>query len=49
MFSGGIDSGAVLLTVYDRLLKRGQSPSRLKAFTLSINEQGQTLSSHMSS
>ncbi len=40
MFSGGIDSGAVLLTVYDRLLKRGQSPSRLKAFTLSINEQG---------
>ncbi len=40
MFSGGIDSGAVLLTVYDRLLKRGQSPARLKAFTLSIDAQG---------
>ncbi|MEX0944907.1 MAG: asparagine synthase-related protein [Balneolaceae bacterium] len=37
LFSGGIDSGSVFLTLYDLLLKRGESPSRLKAFTLSIN------------
>lgn len=37
MFSGGIDSGSVFLTLYDLLLKRGESPSRLKAITLSIN------------
>lgn len=37
LFSGGIDSGAVLLTLYSRLLKRGESPSRLKAFTLRID------------
>ena len=36
MFSGGIDSGAVFLCVYDRLIKRGESPARLKAFTLSV-------------
>ncbi len=36
-FSGGIDSGSVFLTLYDLLLKRGESPSRLKAFTLSVN------------
>jgi asparagine synthase (glutamine-hydrolysing) len=35
-FSGGIDSGAVFLVAYHRLLKLGLSPSRLKAFTLSI-------------
>lgn len=38
MFSGGIDSGAVFLATYDRLLKRGESPARLKAFTLSVTE-----------
>jgi asparagine synthase (glutamine-hydrolysing) len=38
LFSGGIDSGSVFLTLYDLLLKRGESPSRLKAFTLSINK-----------
>jgi len=37
LFSGGIDSGAVLIAIYDRLLKRGESPSRLKAFTLRID------------
>ena len=39
-FSGGIDSGAVLLCLYKLLLNEGQSPSRLKAFTLSIDGKG---------
>ncbi|MCA8988011.1 MAG: asparagine synthase [Planctomycetaceae bacterium] len=38
LFSGGIDSGAVLLVTYHLLLKRGESPARFKAFTLSVNE-----------
>jgi asparagine synthase (glutamine-hydrolysing) len=37
LFSGGIDSGSVFLTLYNLLLKRGESPARLKAFTLSVN------------
>lgn len=37
LFSGGIDSGSVLLAIYDLLLKRGDNPARLKAFTLSID------------
>lgn len=41
LFSGGIDSGAVFLAVYDALLKRGESPARLKAFTLSLDNAGQ--------
>ena len=36
-FSGGIDSGAVLLTLLHLLLSRGENPARLKAFTLSID------------
>jgi asparagine synthase (glutamine-hydrolysing) len=40
LFSGGIDSGAVLLTLYHALLTRGQSPARLKAFTLAIDGGG---------
>ncbi|MCA9146538.1 MAG: asparagine synthetase B family protein [Planctomycetaceae bacterium] len=36
LFSGGIDSGAVFLLLYHLLLQRGQSPARLKAFTLSV-------------
>ena len=36
LFSGGIDSGAVLLVLYHLLLSRGESPSRLKAFTLAV-------------
>lgn len=35
-FSGGIDSGAVFLTMYQELLRRGQSPARLKAFVLNL-------------
>ncbi len=41
LFSGGIDSGAVFLTVYDRLLQRGESPSRLKAFTLQVDDRAE--------
>ena len=41
LFSGGIDSGAVFCAAYDCLLKRGESPARLKAFTLSVDENGQ--------
>ncbi|MEO7502564.1 MAG: asparagine synthase-related protein, partial [Gemmatimonadaceae bacterium] len=39
-FSGGIDSGAILLCLYKLLLNEGQSPSRLKAFTLSVDDEG---------
>jgi asparagine synthase (glutamine-hydrolysing) len=39
-FSGGIDSGAVLLCLYRLLLNEGQSPARLKAFTLSVDGSG---------
>ncbi len=39
-FSGGIDSGAVLLCLNKLLLDEGQSPARLKAFTLSVNGEG---------
>ena len=40
LFSGGIDSTAVLVTLYRELLAQGQSPSRLKAFTLSVDGAG---------
>ncbi len=39
-FSGGIDSGAVLLCTNQLLLNEGQSPARLKAFTLSVDGAG---------
>lgn len=41
-FSGGIDSGAILLCLYKLLLNEGlpQSPARLKAFTLSVDGAG---------
>ena len=39
-FSGGIDSGAVFLCLYKLLLNEGQSPARLKAFTLSVDGEG---------
>ncbi|HEX2601585.1 MAG TPA: asparagine synthase-related protein [Gemmatimonadaceae bacterium] len=39
-FSGGIDSGAVFLCLYKLLLNEGRSPARLKAFTLSIDGDG---------
>ena len=37
---GGIDSGAVLLSLYRAILEAGQSPARLKAFTLSVGSGG---------
>ena len=39
-FSGGIDSGAILLCLYQLLLNEGHSPARLKAFTLSVDDEG---------
>jgi len=39
-FSGGVDSGAVLLCLNQVLLNEGQTPARLKAFTLSVDGQG---------
>ncbi len=41
LFSGGIDSGAVLLTLYHLLLKRGEAPQRLKAFSLDVGGCGE--------
>jgi asparagine synthase (glutamine-hydrolysing) len=41
-FSGGIDSGSVLLVVYHAMLRLGMNPARLKAFTLSV-EGGEDL------
>jgi asparagine synthase (glutamine-hydrolysing) len=35
-FSGGIDSGAVLLVTYHTMLRMGLSPARLKAFVLNL-------------
>ena len=40
LFSGGIDSGSVLLTLYHALRERGESPARLKAFTLDLDGRG---------
>lgn len=37
-FSGGVDSGAVFLTTYHVLRRLGQSPARLKAFTLTYGD-----------
>jgi asparagine synthase (glutamine-hydrolysing) len=37
-FSGGVDSGAVFLLTYHLLRAMGQSPARLKAFTLSAGK-----------
>lgn len=39
-FSGGVDSGAVLLCLNQLLLNEGQSPTRLKAFTLTVDGGG---------
>lgn len=41
LFSGGVDSGAVFLVLYHLLLSRGESPARLKAFTLSVDSRGE--------
>ncbi|HUX56571.1 MAG TPA: asparagine synthase-related protein [Bacteroidales bacterium] len=42
-FSAGIDSGSVFLLTYHALKQLGESPSRLKAFTLSIDGDGDDL------
>jgi asparagine synthase (glutamine-hydrolysing) len=42
-FSAGVDSGALFLLVYQALRELGMSPSRLKAFTLSIDGGGEDL------
>jgi asparagine synthase (glutamine-hydrolysing) len=42
-FSAGIDSGSVFLLTYHALKELGESPSRLKAFTLSIDSDGADL------
>lgn len=39
-FSGGIDSGAIFVLTYHAMLRAGMNPSRLKAFTLSIDGGG---------
>ena len=42
-FSAGVDSGSVFLLTYHALKELGESPSRLKAFTLSIEGEGADL------
>jgi asparagine synthase (glutamine-hydrolysing) len=42
-FSAGVDSGSVFLLTYHALLQLGESPSRLKAFTLSVDGGGEDL------
>ncbi len=42
-FSAGIDSGSVFVLTYKALLELGESPSRLKAFTLSVDDNGEDL------
>ena len=42
-FSAGIDSGSVFVLMYHALKELGESPSRLKAFTLSIDGDGADL------
>ncbi len=39
-FSGGIDSGAIMLLTLHALLERGDVPTRLKAFTLAVDGGG---------
>jgi len=43
LFSGGVDSGAVLVLAHHLLLQSGQPAQRLKAFTLTIDDQGSDL------
>jgi asparagine synthase (glutamine-hydrolysing) len=42
-FSGGIDSGSVLLAVYHAMHHLDMNPARLKAFTLSVDDGGDDL------
>jgi asparagine synthase (glutamine-hydrolysing) len=41
LFSGGIDSGAVFLATYHTMKTRGMNLARLKAFTLTIDGEGE--------
>lgn len=41
LFSGGIDSGALFLVLHHLLLRRGEAPTRLKAFTLEVGARGE--------
>jgi asparagine synthase (glutamine-hydrolysing) len=43
LFSGGIDSGGLLLLLHHLLLARGEAPQRLKAFTLAVDGGGADL------
>ena len=43
LFSGGLDSGAVLLCLEHLLRETGRSPARLKAFTLAVDGGGEDL------
>ena len=45
LFSGGVDSGSVLMVLDFLIRRRGESPSRLKAFTLSVIGDDQSLNS----
>ena len=42
-FSAGVDSGSVFILIYHALKELGESPSRLKAFTLSVDGSGEDL------
>ena len=42
-FSAGIDSGSVFLLTYHALRELGESPSRLKAFTLAVGDEAEDL------
>ncbi|MBD1259024.1 asparagine synthetase B family protein [Maribacter polysiphoniae] len=42
-FSAGIDSGSIFVLTYHALKELGESPSRLKAFTLSVDGDGADL------
>lgn len=42
-FSAGIDSGSVFLLTYHALRELGESPSRLKAFTLAVGDESEDL------
>ena len=42
-FSAGVDSGSVFLLTYHALRELGESPSRLKAFTLGVDGGGEDL------
>lgn len=41
LFSGGIDSGSLLVLLSHLLLRRGEAPTRLKAFTLRVDGGGE--------